>query len=313
MKVPYLSLEGSGVEAWHGELAGKGLNLLAKVVNLLVSWKRGLKVLHGLAGLGLDLERDLDGAMNVLSHLLEVLLLEVPRGEGGSANPDASRGQSAGVTVNRVLVQADAGVLADLLDLAASEPKRAEIKQDEVVVSAISDQLVSLSHKSLGEGTGVLLDLGAVLLELWSGCLLQGICHSSNGIVVGSTLVCGEDGEVDTLLEVSLLAVLQLAEEDETSTRTTEGLVGGGGHNVTEFKGISGLLGGNEATDVCNISQEVGAVDVSDLPQTSIVPLARISTGTTDNQLRAKELRVLLKGVIVHVPSFLIIIKINQV
>lgn len=43
-------------------------------------------------------------------------------------------------------------------------------------------------------------------------------------VVVGTTLACGEDGHVDTVLDVLRLGA-GLVEEDQTSTGATESLV----------------------------------------------------------------------------------------
>jgi len=275
------------------------------VEEVLVARESRLKVLHELAGLLLDLEGNLDGAVDVLSHLLKVLLLEVPGSQGGGANPDATRGERAGISVHGVLVDADAGNLGGLLNLAAGQAEWAQVHHQEVVVSAVRHQLVALLYQSLGQGAAVLLDLNAVLLELWGGGLPQGGGHGGDSVVVGSALVGREDGKVHALLQVGLLTILQLAEEDKAGTRTTEGLVGGGGDYIGELERVGGLLGGDEPGDVGNVGHKVRAVDVGDLPEAGVIPLARVGAGTANDQLRAEELGVLLQGVIVYVSSFL--------
>jgi hypothetical protein len=111
-----------------------------------------------------------------------------------------------------------------------------------VVVSAVGLELVAVAGEDLGNSAGVGNDLLGVCAPFGLSGLLEGDGDTGNGlhesesdftnvlpcthVVVGSTLASGEDGGIDTGLEVSLLV---LAEEDETGTGTTEGLVAGTG------------------------------------------------------------------------------------
>lgn len=55
------------------------------------------------------------------------------------------------------------------------------------------------------------------------------------------------------------------AEEDETSTGTTQSLVGGGGDNVAVLEGVVALLRCDETADVRNVGHQIGILFVSNL------------------------------------------------
>jgi hypothetical protein len=106
---------------------------------------------------------------------------------------------------------------------------------------------------------------------------------------VGSTLASREDGSIDPGLHVRLLV---LAEEDETSTGTTEGLVGGGGDDVAELEGARLLAGGDQTRDVGHVGKEVGALGVGDLAKPSVVPVTGVSGTTADEETGLEEVGV---------------------
>ena len=111
-----------------------------------------------------------------------------------------------------------------------------------MVVSSASLELVAVGNKSIGESPRVSNDLLSVGLPRGIGSLLQSGGNGGDGlskdmrnmdntlfeqksyVVVRTTLAGREDGFIHALLEV--LSVLEiLPEEDETSSRATEGLV----------------------------------------------------------------------------------------
>ena len=115
-------------------------------------------------------------------------------------------------------------------------------------------------------------------------------------MLVGSTLQSREDGLIDTMLEVAVV----FAEEDKTSTGTTEGLVGSGGDDIGILERISGLcvkvercskeervrlvflltltikpaylLSSDKTRDVSHIHHHEGTVGISNRTDTGIVP-----------------------------------------
>jgi len=85
---------------------------------------------------------------------------------------------------------------------------------------------------------------------------------------MGSTL----KGREHSVVDLGLKPTRVLPEEDETSSGATEGLVGGGGNNISIVEGISSLLGGNQTTEVGHIHHQEGTIGISNSTETSIVP-----------------------------------------
>ncbi len=79
-------------------------------------------------------------------------------------------------------VDGDAHEIADLLDLAASEPDRAQIPEDKVVVSAASLQSVTVADERSGQGARVGNHLLSVFLELRLGRLEKCSGDAGNGL-----------------------------------------------------------------------------------------------------------------------------------
>jgi len=147
-------------------------------------------------------------------------------------------------------------------------------------------------EEDVGHGGGVGTDLLGVGLEGWVGGLLEGNGDTGNSVVVGSTLASGEDGGVDTSLNVGLLV---LSEENETGSGTTEGLVGGGGNDITELEWRGLLTGGNETGDVGHVAQQVSALGIGDLAQPSVVPVTGVSRTSANEETGLVKVGVGLK------------------
>lgn len=288
-------------------------DLLLECVDLLnlAAGNSGLEVLElvGLLGkAGLDLLADLDGLINVLANTLEVLLAETTAGHGRGTNADTARSKGALVAGDGVLVASNVDLLKNGLNTGTVEAVLAEVEEDHVAVSAVGDELVAEGLEGVLNSLSVGDNLLLVSLEFGGGSLLQGDSQSSDGVVVGTTLVTREDGEVDRALKVveGLLASLSidgtntLAEEDHGTTRTTERLVGSGGNNVGILEGSRDDLGGNETGDVGHVDNKVSTNGVGDLTHAGVVDQTAVGRGTGNEDLGAVENGVLLEGIIVN-------------
>lgn len=224
------------------------------------------KVLDELARSLLDLEGNLDSLVQEIRNLLEVSLLHTPRGQCRGTDTDTAGNESAGVTVDGVLVDGDVDQIADLLHLGASETLRPQVPENKVIVRAVGNRLVTVRRKTSGKSASVGANLLGVVLPLRAGNLFERDGDTGNDIVVRATLGRRENGLVDLFLKIRVLLALGSAtEEDKTGTRATEGLVGGGGDDVAVLEGVVLLLGSNETANVCHVHHEVGAVLVGNL------------------------------------------------
>lgn len=126
-------------------------------------------------------------------------------------------------------------------------------------------------------------------------------------MVVRATLVAGEDGEVDWVLEIihDLLARLvstsnSLAEEDHGSSRTTKRLVGGSSDNISVLEWRWNNTGSNETGDVRHVDNEVSTDGVGNLSHSSIVDETAVGRGAGNKTLWPIELSIGLEEVIVN-------------
>lgn len=296
----------------QGEGASPGGDLLLEAVDLIngAGSDLGLEVLElvGLLGqLTLDLLAELDADVDVVGNLGEVLLAETTRGHGGGTNTDTHGGEGRLVTRGGVLVAGNVDLLEDGLDTGTVQSEGLQVEQNHVVVGTTGDEGVAELLEGDLERLSVLDDLLLVLLELVGLSLLEGNSQSGDGVVVGTTLVTREDGEVDGTLKVveDLLAGLSvgladaLAEEDHGTTGATERLVGGGGNDIGVGEGRGVDTGGDETRDVGHVHHQVAANLVGDLTHALVVDLAAVGRGTGDEDLRAVHESVLLELVVV--------------
>lgn len=289
-----------------------GRDLLLQVVDLLhlARGNLGAEVLELVGLLGqstLYLLADLDTLVNVLSDTLEVLGTKTTRSHGGCTNADTTRGKGGLVTGDTVLVASNVDVLEDGLNTSTIQSLRSKINQDHVRVSAVRDKLVTKLLELVLDSLGVLNDLPLVSLEFWGGSLLESNSEGSDGVVVGTTLVTREDGEVDGVLEIvkCLLAGLgisaadTLAEEDHGTTRSAKGLVSGGCNDIGVVERSLDDTGGDQTGDVGHVNDEISADRVSDLTHAGIVDLSAVGRSTGDENLGAEKTSSLLELVVV--------------
>lgn len=312
--MPYILDAGIQTPALNGEREGTtpGSNLLPVVVDFLdfTAGNASLEVLELVGLLGessLLLLADLDSLVNVLADALELLLTEATRSHGRGTDTDTARGEGGLVTGDGVLVAGNVDLLKHSLNTGTVKVVLAEVNEDHVAVSTVRDELVAEGLEGVLKGLGVGDDLLLVSLEVRAGGLLQGNSQGSDGVVVRATLVAGEDGEVDGVLEVveGLLATLgvdgadTLAEEDHGTTGTTEGLVGSGGDDIGVLERSRDNLGGDKTRDMSHIDNKVSTDRIGNLAHTLVVDKTAVGGSTGNEDLRAVEDGVLLEGVII--------------
>lgn len=106
-----------GVESRHWELSDEFLDIDLELVYFWAGLYGCVEILEELAGGKLNLECDLDCAVEEVSNLSEVVLVKSSGGEGRGSNANASWGEGGFVAKNCVLVQCDGAVVANSLHL----------------------------------------------------------------------------------------------------------------------------------------------------------------------------------------------------
>lgn len=155
-----------------------------------------------LRELTLDLLGELDEGVKVLRNTLEFLLSEAAGGHRGGADADTRWGESRDVTGGGVLVAGDVDGLQDSLETGAIKSDGLQVKENHVAVGTTRDEIITHALEFVFEGLGVCDDLLLVEFILGGEGLLEGNRKSGDGVVVGTTLMTGEDtvGDIKFLL-----------------------------------------------------------------------------------------------------------------
>lgn len=258
-----------------------------------------------------DVDGELDGTVEYHGNLDELGLLEASAGHGGSADAQAGRNEGTSVSGDGILIRENAAQLCHSVDSRSVNTHGSEIKQQQMVVSASRDQFVAKLDQFFSENFSVALDLRLILLELRRARLEKRSRDGRNRVVMRSSLEGGEDGRVDFVFELvkELLALLidsleSLTVEDQSTTRSTQSLVGSSRNNVRVLESRRNLLSSHETGDVGDIAHEDGVVGVSNLSHALVVVEAGVRGGTGDDELWAEDGRVLGEGIVINVSSF---------
>lgn len=113
-----------------------------------------------------------------------------------------------------------------------------------MIVCAVCDERVSQLFEFCLERFGVFDYLLLVELEFFGLCLFQSHSQRGDGVVVWTTLVAWEDGEIDGFFEIvegffagfGVCAADAFAEEDHGATWSAKGFVGCGCHDIGGVK-----------------------------------------------------------------------------
>lgn len=189
------------------EGAGPSRDFFAKLNDAsdLTARNLGLEVLQLVGFLRegtLNVLADLDTLVNVLGNALKVTLAETTARHGWCTDTDTAGGQSALVTGNRVLVASNVDLLKNSLKTSTVQAVLAKVNKHHVAVSSVGDELVTKSFESLLQSLCIGYNFLLIRLKFRCLSLLQGNGQGSNGVVVRTTLMTGEDGEVDGALEI---------------------------------------------------------------------------------------------------------------
>jgi len=257
----------------------------------------------------LDLLAHLDALVDVTSDSLEVVLAHSSAGHCWSTDTDTARSQSRLVSWSGVLVACNVDLLENGLHSGTVKGLGLQVEQDHVVVGTVGDKFVTAGLELVLEGLGVLDDLLLVLSEIRGLSLLERDGQSGDGMIVWTTLVTWEDGEIDWSLEIvqclKLLASLHLGlsyalpEEDHGSTRAAQTLVGGSGDDIGVWEWRVVDLAGDQTRNVGHVDNQVAADLVCNLSHARIVDGTAVSRGTSDDDLGSVHEGILLELLVV--------------
>ncbi len=209
--------------------------------------------------------------------------LEAAAGDGRGA--DAHTGgdeRGARVVGHRVLVDCDVGFAERCVSILTGQLAADQINQHQVVVGAAGDDLVAALDEGGSHRLGVFDDLGLIGLELGLQRLFEGNGLAGDDVHQRTTLTTREDGGVELLVELLVVS----GGEDQATARTGQGLVGGGGDHVSVGNRVRVDAGGDEASHVGHVDEQVSTDLVGDFAHASPVDNARVSGEAADHHLR---------------------------
>ena len=201
-------------------------------------------------------------------------------GDGRRADAQTARvGRRRRVIRNTVVVGHDAGPVQRLGELLAGDVLVSQIDQNQVVVRSAGHELEAIFQQFFGQGLGVPDDLFCIGDEFGRIRLGQRHGHGGHRVHVRPTLQAREDGPVHGR------GVLGPAQQ-HTAARAAQRLVRGGRDDVRIRHGAVMDASDDQARDVGNIADVVGADVLGDLPENLEINLPRIRGCAGDDDFR---------------------------
>ena len=232
---------------------------------------------------------------------------EPARGRRRRPDPDPGGGvRRERVERDRVLVDRDADLVEQVLGLLAGHPERRDVDEHEVVVGAARDDAGAEPGERLGHHGRVLDGPSLVRAERLLGGQLEGDGLGRDDLHERSALDPREGRPVDRGRQRAVGgAALHDREvgrveagpqrapaEDHPATRTAQGLVGRGRHDVREREGARVDARRDEPGDVGHVDEQDGADILGDRGHPLEIPDPRVGGRPADDQLRADLLRL---------------------
>ena len=244
--------------AWDGKLAGEGADFSAD------GRKVGGVLIEMIFAASFDAE--IEDAFHPAGDDFHFGEAETAGGHGGSAEPHAGGAEGAALVGGEgVGVQGEPDfVEGGFVGFAVDTEAIFDVDEDEVVVGATTLEGEAEGLEFGGEGFGVGDDLLGVGLEGGLEIFAEGHGFGGDDVFEGAALSAWENGAVDQCGEIFesvgdfVKWVADLAAgNDEAAAGTTEGFVGGGGHDVeAEVERIGVDAARNQAGDVGHVGHE---------------------------------------------------------
>ena len=195
-----------------------------------------------------------------------------------------------------VLVDGDEHLVQTALKFLTGEvAEGAQVNQHQVVVRTAGNQTESTLHQSVSQCGGVGNNGLAVGLELRLQCFAEADSLCCDDVHQRAALCAGEDCLVDLLCQLFVVG------EDQTASRATECLMGGGSGDVGIGYRRRVNTCGYQTGDVRHVYHEVCADRLCNLRQALEVDDAGICAGTGNDQLRLDFLCQSLGTVVVDI------------
>ena len=208
-----------------------------------------------------------------------VVFLEASGGSGGRTYADTAGNEGTlGIVGNGVLVDGDINFVKALFEFLAGDVHGTEVNEEEVVVRTAGNEVEAFCEKSLFKRFRVLYDLFLISLEFGLESFAEANRLCGDGVHERTALCAGEDCLVDLLCEF-------FSAEDHTAARTAEGLVSGGGNDVSVGNGVGVKTCSNETCNVSHVNHEVCANFLCDCAHLFEIDCAGVSGSACNDEL----------------------------
>src|SRR5690606_39098718 len=242
-RVDHLGVIGTAEGAMHQRLLLVNRQATANVGNLGF-----YRVNHG--GVALAVE----DVAHPAGQPAALFLAEATGGDRRGADTETGGDKRAARIVRHgVLVDGDVGIAKPRIRVLAGNVLLDQADQEQVVLGAAGHDVVATLDEYLGHRLGGLHHLLLVGLGVGVGRFLEAHCLGGNRVHQRAALAAREHGGIQFLF--NLFVALG---EDQATARTTQGLVGSGGHHVGKRHRVRVDTGGNQASDVRHVDHQVG-------------------------------------------------------
>ncbi len=189
---------------------------------------------------------------------------EATGGHGWSTETDTGRTErGAFVGGEGISVQSKADFVEGVfVEFAVNTTATLNVDEDEVVFGAVALENKVVGFEVVGESPSVFDDIFGVSVETWLKGLTESDGFGGDNVFKRTALSAGEDSTVNQGGEIvdGVVDFVKWVRDsthghDEAATWATQGLVGGGGHDMkTVFKRIFVNAASDESGDVCHVS-----------------------------------------------------------
>ncbi len=263
---------------------GKGRH---KGVNLGTDGRDGV----GVVGVGKDAVDKVDDGRHLGRS-------EAARSNSGSteAKPGSSE-RTTGIERNHILISSnisgDEGLFSGLTGEIGEFST--EVDEHQVIVGTAGDQLITLSNESSRHSGSVSNDLFLVIFILRPESLAESNSLSSDHVFQRAALDTGKNSGIKdsghlfdlTLRSSETPGIVEVgAHKDDTAARTAKGFMGGGSNDMGVRNRVGEDTGSDQTGRVSHIDQEQSPNFVGDGTHTGVIPFARVSRSTPDEELR---------------------------
>ena len=207
----------------------------------------------------------------------------------GAQTHARSHERAAGLARDSVLIGGDVHAVQTCFQLLAGALLVTQVDQHEVVVGAAGHQLDTACLQLCCQSLCILHDLAGIFLELRLQCFTKADSFCGDHMLQRAALGAGEHGRIDALCKNGIVG------QDQTAAGATQGLVGGGGNNISIRHRTLVIAACHQTGNVGHIHHQICTIAVGDLSDLLKIDGTGICRRTGHDQLGAHLLNLLFQ------------------